>query len=255
MNDTSYTPTATEADGGLDDPLDDEPRGRLLRLTIVALVLLIAGLAILLTTYDLHRIRTATMLPTLPVSGLGVYLPVDEADDIEPGDIVRFRSDWPDAQGFPELTFRVLAVGGDRVAGERGGKITINGSVLDEPYIDTINSAVQPQFEIVVPDGRLFVAGDARSMSFDSRLRLDDEHEGTIAADSVSGRLVGVAWPVWQWSIPDSDRGTPWPFVVASLLILGGGLLGFICLVRVSAAGVASARQARARRRLAPSRN
>lgn len=223
-------PTMEGTDRYITPSAERRGSGRLMRASAVACVLLAVGFAVLTGVYDLHRLRSGTMLPTLPVGGVGAYQPVASTLEIERGDIVRFDSDWPDAEGFPEITFRVIALGGDRVEGERNGNVSVNGKQLDEPYVDSTSTAVQPEFAVDVPEGRLFLAGDGRSMAFDSRLRVQDEFQGTVSTESVSGRLVGVAWPVWQWSAPESGRGTPWPFVGASLLIGVGALLGIGCL-------------------------
>lgn len=198
-------------------------------LTVGGTVALLLGLVLLLTVYDLHRVRTATMLPTVPVSAVGVYASVDDPDQIDVGDVVRFRSDWPEAEGFDELTFRVVATGGQTIEGDADGRLSVDGEPLFEPYVDASTPTPQQPFEVTVPEGRLFVAGDARGTSNDSRTHLDDGQSGTIAASSVSARLVGVTWPVWQWSTVDDSHGTPYAFVAASLLV-AGGVLVLLCL-------------------------
>jgi signal peptidase I len=97
------------------------------------------------------------------------------------------------------LIKRVIGVGGDKVVCcTEKGKITVNGKVLDEPYLlDQQAPASDQAFNVVVPKGHLWVMGDNRSNSADSRSHLGDPGGGFIADKEV----VGKAWlRVWPWS-------------------------------------------------------
>ncbi|MDI3420845.1 signal peptidase I [Streptomyces luteolus] len=102
-----------------------------------------------------------------------------------------------------DLIKRVVAVGGDRVkcCGE-DGRVTVNGVALNEPYLhpDDINKPSRRSFDVKVPEGRLFVMGDHRSDSADSRYHLDSPHQGTVSQDEVVGTAKVIAWPVDHWS-------------------------------------------------------
>ncbi|GHF49385.1 hypothetical protein GCM10010218_33290 [Streptomyces mashuensis] len=99
-----------------------------------------------------------------------------------------------------DLIKRVIAVGGDTVACcDKGGRVTVNGTPLDEPYVHPGNPPSRIPFEVRVPRGRLFVMGDHRSDSADSRYHLGEPGQGTIPEDLVVGRAVVIAWPFGHW--------------------------------------------------------
>lgn len=118
-----------------------------------------------------------------------------------------------------DLIKRVIAVGGDTVkCCGKDGRVTVNGVPLDEPYLYPGNPPSLIKFEVKVPEGRIFVMGDHRSDSADSRYHLDEPEHGTVSEDEVVGRAVVIAWPVGHWrkleepatfgSVPDARAGT-----------------------------------------------
>ena len=100
-----------------------------------------------------------------------------------------------------DLVKRVIAVGGDRIACcTAKDQITVNGVALDETaYLKPGSQTDQVRFDVLVPAGRVFVMGDNRGDSSDSRYHLETD-EGTVALDSVVGRVVAIVWPVSRWS-------------------------------------------------------
>ncbi|MFJ2741329.1 signal peptidase I [Streptomyces sp. NPDC087440] len=114
-----------------------------------------------------------------------------------------------------DLIKRVVAVGGDTVkCCDRNGQVTVNGVALSEPYVFPNDRPSKTPFEVKVPEGRVFVLGDHRSNSADSRFHLNEKYQGTVSEEDVLGRAFVIGWPIGHWrklEVPDTFARVPEP--------------------------------------------
>jgi signal peptidase I len=115
------------------------------------------------------------------------------------------------ANSGEHLIKRVIGLPGDTVkCCDPQGRILVNNQPLDEEvYLFPGDRPSTREFEVVVPDGRIWVMGDHRSVSEDSRYHDEngDFAAGAVPLDNVVGRAVLVMWPLshWQWLSPPSE--------------------------------------------------
>ncbi|MFC9329432.1 signal peptidase I [Kitasatospora sp. NPDC057015] len=116
-------------------------------------------------------------------------------------DVLSFVGLMPSANE-KDLIKRVIAVGGDTVECEGEGPVKVNGIALDEPYVFPGNTpcGTKPFGPVHVPDGRIWVMGDHRADSLDSRYHMDQPGGGTVPVSDVVGRAFVVAWPLDRWA-------------------------------------------------------
>jgi signal peptidase I len=171
------------------------------------------------------------------------------------------------APGVHDYIKRVIGVPGDHVACcNRQGQLTVNGVPLSEKsYLYPGDSPSEQRFNITVPPGRLWVMGDHRSVSWDSRGHMSDPGNGTIPENHVVGRAFVIVAPVSRWRIlpipatfqqPQLNASSAAAAGLRGLRVPAASLLGALALPGApAAAGLAAALpltllQRRIRRRL-----
>ncbi|MEV4500768.1 signal peptidase I [Streptomyces klenkii] len=215
--------------------------GRMLSGLAVAVgcVLFLGGFAWGALLYQPYTVPTDSMAPTI---GRGDRVLAERigGDDVRRGDIVVFKDKvWGDSP----MVKRVVGTGGDTVACcDSRGRLMVDGKPVEEPYLQDKGTASFSRFSVTVPEGQLFLLGDHRSDSVDSRGHLSDASHGTVPRGAVRARVDATAWPVAGWGMMDRPEsfaalpgGTsqpgPLPLVLAAViagavLILGGAAYG-----------------------------
>jgi signal peptidase I len=169
----------------------NERYGRTIRSTIYILIT-VAAASILVATlvFPIFRIYGSSMSPTLEEGDIVASL---RTAKFEHGDLVAFY------YNNRLLVKRVIASGGEWVDIDQDGNVYVNNQLLDEPYVadKTFDFDTQMNIEIPyqVPDGRIFVMGDHRSTSVDSRMK----EIGCISDDLIAGKLILRIWPLGQF--------------------------------------------------------
>jgi signal peptidase I len=132
------------------------------------------------------------------------------------GEIIVFQppANWNAPADEKDFIKRVIGTPGDHVVCcNAAGQVTVNGYGLVEPYLFPGDQPSTQRFDITVPPGRLFVMGDHRSNSGDSRIHLDLQ-SGTIPITSVEGQAFVTYWPVSRWTglgVPATFASVPAP--------------------------------------------
>lgn len=94
------------------------------------------------------------------------------------------------------LIKRVIGVAGDHiVCCDAKNRLVINGKSIVEPYVAAGNSPSDMKFDVTVPKSSIWVMGDHRGASEDSRYHQDDPRKGMVPVSRIVGRAVAVVWP------------------------------------------------------------
>ncbi|NDK30716.1 signal peptidase I [Nesterenkonia sp. Hz 6-5] len=175
-------------------------------------------------------IPSESMQPTLEVDDrIVVNLLAPGVMDIERGDVVVFedtRSWWgspaPETSSVQEaLIFiglspdtsshyvvkRVIGLEGDEVeCCDEDGRILVNGEPIDEPYLFPGTEPSASSFDVTVPEGHVWLLGDNRSASADSRSHVEEPDQGAVPEDDIIGRTLSIVWPVDRWGGGGNER-------------------------------------------------
>ncbi|NQD40600.1 signal peptidase I [Glutamicibacter halophytocola] len=189
------------------------------RFAVLAIILgLLSTIIFRATVIDLYHIDSNSMQPTLnPGQSIAVDRRAYQDAPPQRGDVIVFDgrgSFLPYARdGFADdllgafslagtgskYVKRVIGIGGDTVECKGSNcQITVNGQPISEPYIFAGNAPSDQEFSVKVPEGRLWVMGDHRSASKDSRSLLGASGGGMISVDRVTGKATSIAWPLSQ---------------------------------------------------------
>ncbi|WP_233549712.1 signal peptidase I [Cellulomonas rhizosphaerae] len=151
--------------------------------------------------FDLHRGDVVVFKD--PNHWLG-----DEVEDTPTGpvgtvvrDALSFIGLYPEDAG-EHLVKRLIGLPGDHVACEGAGKpVTVNGVAIDEPYLAPGAQPSEFAFDIVVPPNSIWVMGDNRQHSADSRWHQGEPGGGSVPVDNVVGVAFVIVWPADHWDL------------------------------------------------------
>jgi signal peptidase I len=153
----------------------------------------------ILVSKVVYRFRPIAHGDVVVFSGAGSWDPATAAPS---NPVVRYWDDLTSLVGIAapgtDYVKRVIGIPGDHVACcDAQGRVTVNKVPLNETsYIYPGDSPSQVRFSIVVPPGRLWVMGDNRADSDDSRYRPESPDNGTIPESAVVGRAFVIIWPL-----------------------------------------------------------
>ncbi len=152
----------------------------------ISSLLVVAAAAVLISTLFLPflRVTGSSMTPTLSNDEMIVC---SKRSNFKAGDVVAFY------YNNKILLKRVIGTAGDYIDIDINGNISINGEPLDEPYVnEKALGECDIELPYQVPDNRIFVMGDHRSVSIDSR----STSVGCIADEYVIGKVIFRIWPL-----------------------------------------------------------
>lgn len=152
-------------------------------------VVMAAGTLIATMFFPVLQVFGSSMEPTLAE---GDFVVCSRTADFSRGDLVAFY------YNNKVLIKRVIGLPGQHVLINEEGSVYVDGKLLDEPYVrDKALGDCDLTFPFEVPEGRLFVMGDHRAASIDSRNSLI----GCVGEDNLVGRLVVTTWPPSRWAM------------------------------------------------------
>jgi signal peptidase I len=167
----------------------------------VGVLVLVVGVLFLLraTVATPVRVSSASMEPTLDVGDVVLVSQRPSGlDDLDRGDLVTFVS----PEDGRRTVKRVIGLPGDTLV-IKDSVLYVNERVVDEPYVDHASIDAHYSRTYTVPGGRVFLLGDNRGNSVDSR------DYGPVAVDDLLGRVVVRLWPVVRRGGPEPTPPKP----------------------------------------------
>jgi signal peptidase I len=201
-------------------------RVRIMRQAIF-LVLCTLALSLFVKSFvvQLFTVPSGSMEPTLHVGDkIAVSRMLSDGSTPQRGDVIVFRdpggwlSEPPVPRSVPvdvfefiglipyhsgeHLVKRVVGEAGDVVECKGPGPLYRNGAVVDEPYLPHGTQPCSGQFVVTVPARSVWVMGDNRGNSADSRFHLSDPRHGSVPLSCVVGKVRFTVWPPMDWRLP-----------------------------------------------------
>lgn len=161
-----------------------------IRSTVYSLIT-VAAVAVLVATLWLPvlQIYGHSMAPTLSEGEIVVTV---KNSDFQPGDVVAFY------YNNKILVKRVIGTPGDWIEIDEEGRVRVNQILQEEPYVQEYAlGECDIEMPYQVPDGRIFVMGDNRATSVDSR----STTVGCISEEEIVGKIVFVVWPMEEFGL------------------------------------------------------
>src|SRR6476620_4002817 len=218
QQDPAAAPVETDAAAGSERP-HGGPSWPLLGGVALVVMLLVRGFLV-----QSFYVPSGSMEPTIEPGDRILVNKLADGDSVRRGDVVVFdgttsfavadRTPHQDAGaigkalagaaslvginlGEQDFVKRVIGLPGDHVVCcDAQGRLTVNGKALTERYLYPGDAASTQKFDVTVPEGRLWLLGDHRSVSADSRSLLGAPGGGMVRADRVIGRPVQILWPL-----------------------------------------------------------
>lgn len=178
-------PTVAQVEAELEKELSKKEYNRVVR-TILFALMVTAAVAVIIAVlmFPVLRMSGTSMTNTLMEGDIVVTM---NSSDFTTGDVIAFH------YNNNLLVKRVIAVTGDWVDIDKDGNVFVNGEQLDEPYVtDKALGECNITLPYQVPEERIFVMGDHRATSIDSR----NTAVGCVSKDLVVGKLLIRVWPL-----------------------------------------------------------
>lgn len=156
-----------------------------------------------LVFFATYTVTSGSMSPTISTGDHILINQISRFFTPNRGDVVVVDGIDSFSNSHEDFVKRVIAIGGDHIkCCTKKGQLILNGKPLQEPYLMG-QIASQTSFDVRVPAERIWLMGDNRKHSSDSRDLLGRPGGGTIAADKILGQVIGAYWPTARIGLVD----------------------------------------------------